>query len=294
MHIRKIAVALFITAGMATAQTSGHVVQALAGFNKPNDMGLPCAGCLGFSGGTVWIQPNHFVSSGSEGLYYAVFEQNGWSGGLSVDFQLSGGGNIIQDIVVNGAMSASQSLVVLSGAATIPQTTYSGPAALTVTTTGTPDDGSAPVVMSSSVAMMIGATGIRGIVQVFAGISGTDPSHFGLPCTDCGPPGTVGVVPMSFFGPPFAIEYAVFQAHEWEGSTTCTATLVAQGKVIPQPLSCGLVEGTDVVTMFSSGANPGVPGYTGSASLRVITNAISRRGVYQTFVLGSFAPLYFE
>jgi len=211
--------------GAGAATETRNVLQAFAGFNQPNDLGLPCASpCLGAPAGTIIVQPNHFVSSGSAGLYYAVFEANGWTGDLSATFSLSEAGTIVQTLTVAGSISSEQAYtaVVLSGSATIPQSAYVGPATLIATTTATPSSGT-PFTMKSSATMEVGGAGTRRVVLAFAGISYSPNSESGFPCAapQCPlpiPPGTVAVQPAEFQGHFVGGDfYAVYQADGWLG-----------------------------------------------------------------------------
>jgi hypothetical protein len=264
------------------------------GFNRPNDLGMPCAGCLGFSADTVWVEPNQFVSSGSTGLYYTVLQEDGWSGNLSVTFALTGAGVLIQDMIVTGTLTKGQGLLVLSGSAVIPQTTYSGAATLTVTTTATPADGSSPFILKSFALMQVGTTGIRRVVQVFAGLNAPNESEF--PCTSCGPPGAVGVQPYQFPQPGAgAAEYVVFQTDGWDGGVDSTMDLVDRGKIVEsQSLGASIADRGPFLTMISVGTFPAGNGYTGPATLVVTTTATSRRGSGQPVTFRSFSPLYIQ
>src|ERR1700691_2690545 len=269
-----------------------QLIQAFVGFNQPNDLGMPCSGCLGFSSSTVWVQPNQFVSPGSTGLYYAVFQNGGWSGSLSASFVLRGGGAVIQNTVINGSVSSSQDFFVLSGNATIPQTSYSGPAVLVATTTATPGDGSSPLTLTSSAVMMVGTAGIYGLVQVFAGI-GMGSNVF--PCTGCGPPGAVGIQPNQILGPGGGgSEYVVFQAHDWEGSVTSTLDVVEKSGVTQSQTLVASIEGHDVVSVVGGGTIEAGSSYSGPASLRATSTATSRRGAFESFTFQSFSPFYIE
>ena len=284
------AVASQIQLKAATAG-SPQLVQAIVGFNAPNTLGLPCTSCLGFPAGTVWIQPDHFVSAGSSGLYYAVFQENGWSGNLNSNFQLSGGGGVLQDVILNGTLTNGQGLLVLSASETIPDTTYSGPATLTVTTTATPNDGSPPFILASMVDMMVGTTNIRGVVQVFAGLNASNDDLF--PCTDCGPPGTIGIQPDQFPQPgTSAVEYVLFESAGWYGTVNSTMDLIEKSGVV-QSLPLGaLIDSRDtVLTLISADFSPAGNGYIGPAALRVSSTATSRHGSGEHFTYKSFSPL---
>ena len=217
-----------------------HLVQAFAGFNQPNDFGTPCASpCFASPAGTVVVQPNHFVSSNSAGIYYAVFQADGWIGDLSTTFELSEAGSVVQTLTITGSISAKQahSAVVLSGNADIPQSSFVGLAALTATTTATPDAGGAGFTLKSSSQLQVGAAGTRRVVQVFAGISSSN-GGTGYPCTppECPlqiPPGSVAVQPNQFQGPGTdGAYYAVFQAEFWQGVTGTTCQVMEAGEVV--------------------------------------------------------------
>jgi len=271
---------------------SPHLVQAFVGFNQPNTLGLPCAGCLGYPATTVWVQPNQFVSSGSNGLYYAVFQENGWSGDLSAAFNLIGAGGVIQTTILNGTIANEQDLLVLSGNATIPETTYSGPNKLVVTTTTTPSDGSSPFSLISSVDMEVGAAGIRRLVQVFGGLSAG--KTFGCSCVHCGPPGAAWVEPDLFPGPGTgAVEYVLFQADSWLGTVSTTIDTIEAGKIVQTTGLGGEIAGylSRSVAWFGVDASPAGPEYAGPATMRVTTTAASELGSGQPFTLQSFCPL---
>jgi len=127
----------------------------------------------GFPAGTGAVQPNQFVLSNSAGLYYFVFQTNGWTGDLSVTFSLSEAGAVVQTVAVTGSVTAQQarSALVLSGSATIPQTAFVGPATLTATTTATPSNGAKPSILKSYSTLEVGGAGARRVVQAFVGTS---------------------------------------------------------------------------------------------------------------------------
>jgi len=146
---------------LEAAASSSNLVLGFVGFNEPNSLGLPCAACPGWPTNVVLVHPNHFISSGSIGLYYAVFQENGWSGQINASFTLTGAGTVIQTVTLNGTINSGQDLFVLSGDTTIPDTAYAGPALLTVTAIATPNDGGSPFTLTSGAIMQIGTSGIR-------------------------------------------------------------------------------------------------------------------------------------
>jgi hypothetical protein len=264
--------------------SSPSLVQAIVGFNKPNEHGLPCLSpCLGAPSGTVLIQPHHFISSGSKGLYYAVFQGTGWGGNLSASFQLSAKKEIIQQMTVQGALKG-QGLTVLSGSTTIPQTNYSGPAILTVTTTATPSDGSPAFTLTSLVGMQIGKVGIRRLVQVLAGVSLTASV---IPCVGCVTlPDAVAVQPIAFL-PTQGTLYAVFQGVKWAGNVKTTFDLLEGTHVGWSVSTGGIVSGSLAMIKVDPSL---AASYSGSAAIRVTTLA-TPAGHNTGFTLKSYEPV---
>jgi hypothetical protein len=287
---------LWLASGQVAAYAaagSPHLVQAVVGFNQPNNLGLPCAGCFGLSGGTVVFQPNQFVSSGSEGLYYAVFQEDGWSGSLSASFQLTGAGSTIQSITVNGSIVSGQGVAVLSANASIPQTTFSGRGALMVTTTATPSDGSAPITLMSWVEMEVAATGPQRFIQLLVGVE----SEFcGPRFGECElPEGAIAVQPAQFYKEAPGGFYSVFQAGGWLGGLLINGEVVREGKVLFHYTLYGGVSDSQahsIVWYSESGAPLGVQ--TGSGTLRVTVTATPQDTSAQPFTLTSTSAIEFK
>jgi len=304
MATHQISIALAVLACSASGQAqspatagSPQLVQAFIGFNQPNTQGAPCANCFGVYG--VVVQPNQFVSSGSTGLYYAVFQENGWTGSVSTTFHLSAAGTVIQTMVLNGTVTSGQGWVVLSGNATIPTTTYSGPADLTATTTATPADGLPPFALSSYGPMVVGTTGAHHLVQAFAIYSS---SLFGsYPCLmDCvaGLPGAMAVQPAQFQQPGVtaAASYVFFQADGWKGQVHMNFDVVEAGKVVFSQYIGGYIGGQAALSVSGFGVDGGAPGggYVGPAILNVTTTAVPQYGVQTPFTLKSSSVVEVE
>jgi hypothetical protein len=276
---------------LKAATASPQLVQAFVGFNQPNDLGLPCASpCLLSPAGSVIIQPNQFILPGSQGLYYAVFQENGWSGNISVNFQLAAAGNNMQSIAVDGVITNGQGVTVLATGAEIPQTNYVGTATLTATATATPSNGGAPIILTSYSTLEIGGAGSRRLVQAFAGIGVV---VCGPPnCSPTMPANAVVVQPNMF--PDYTaapIYYAVFQADNWQGQVQGTCDLLKHGKVIFSTSIGGPIigQGGHPVTVLSSGGTSLNSADVGPAGLSVTTIATQRTG--NQFTLVSYAEL---
>jgi hypothetical protein len=250
--------------------------------------------------GTVVVQPNQFVSSNSAGLYYAVFQTNGWTGKLNVNFSLSEAGAIVQTVAVTGSVSPEQarSVVVLSGSATIPQSAFVGSATLTATTTATPSNGGEPFTLESYSTLEVGGAGARRLVQAFVGISSSD-GGTGLPfaypaCPFSIPPGTVLVQPAQFQSSgDHSTYYSVFQANDWQGDVQGTCDVIEAGRIVyTVPFGPGYVggQGGHPVQLLGEDGQPLQGNYIGPAMLRVTTNATQQGGVNQ-FTLTSYAPI---
>jgi len=301
MHQPALALVAFVccaaTGQSAATAGSPQLVQAFVGFNQPNDYGLPCVNCLSYTDGTVFVQPNNFVSSGSAGLYYVVLQANGWAGEIDASFKLVGGRNVIQRMTFSGTITAGQTTIVLSRSATIPQTTYSGRAVLEVTTTATPSDGSPQFFLKSSAIMEIGKTGTHRLVQVFAGLSYSSAGQGFRPCAypDCGPPGTIGVLPAQFPEPSSPPAYYVaFQADGWIGTVNMTYDLIERGKLVQSYSQAGGIAQAHshghLVAVFGYGGSLSGP-HVGPAIVRVITKAGSHHGATKAFTLQSSSPI---
>jgi hypothetical protein len=281
------------------ATNTRHLIQAFAGFNQPNDLGIPCTGpCFELPTGTVVVQPNHFVSSNSPGLYYAVFQTNDWAGNLSVEFTLTEAGSVVQTVTTTGTIPTAQarSAVVLSIAANIPQSSFVGPATLTATTTATPNNGGPPLTLKTYATLEVGGAGAQRIVQVFAGIS-TSNGASGMPCAypECPlgqlPPGTVVVQPAQFQPTSGScIYYSVLQANDWLGDVQGTFDLIEAGKIVynvlfgPAPVNYEL-------TMLGEEILPLETNYIGPATFEATTSATQRAS---HFTLTSYAPVVYQ
>jgi hypothetical protein len=308
MNMSRIAAGLAALCSLATVRPARaqinpgtrHLIQAFAGFNQPNDLGTPCTGpCFEVPAGTVVVQPNHFVSSNSAGLYYAVFQTNDWAGNLSVEFTLSEAGSVVQTVTTTGTISAAQarSPVVLSAAAAIPQSSFVGPATLTATTTATPNNGGQPLTLKSYATLEVGGSGTRRLVQVFVGLSGSD-APFATPCAYPGcqfgiPPGSVAVQPVQFqANGDSSVYYSVLQANDWRGDVTGTFDVIEAGKVV-YAVPFGPAYIGYALQVVGEDSSPLETNYIGPATLEVNTNATQQGGINQ-FDLTSYAPVVYQ
>jgi hypothetical protein len=270
-----------------------HLIQAFAGFNQPNDVGLPCASpCFQLPSGTVAVQPNSFVSGNSAGLYYAVFQTDGWTGDLSTTFELSEAGNVVQTVTAGGSIGTDQATaaVVISTSATIPDTGYSGPATIRVTTTATRSDGSAPFTLESFAPLEVGTTGTHRLVQAFAGVTPTPPC---LGLCFAVPTESVTVQLGGFVTPSLLGDfYAIFQAGGWDGILDLTFDVTEAGKVFQITTTRGTVAGSQAYSVVEVGASGYIPqgGYNGPAVLKLTTAALPRNGA-PPFNLSSYTTL---
>lgn len=276
-----------------------RILQVFAGFNQPNDEGMPCAGpCLGLPSGMIAVQPNSFVSPGGAGLYYAVFQTFDWTGTLSVTFALKEGGSVVQTATVEGTVDQTpdqaRSALVLSAAATIPDTPFVGPGTITATTVATPTQGESAV-LTSYATLEFGTSGERRLVQVFAGMSSSNGGNE-YPCAypECqiaNFPGTVVVQPEQFQFGDFSAYYAVFQADDWQGSVKGTCDVIEEGKTVYSIGVDGVIagQGGSPVELFASSGSP-IPGdYVGPATLWTATTATQRGG--NQFTLTTYTPV---
>jgi hypothetical protein len=279
------------------------ILQAFAGFNQPNTLGLPCASpCFSLPAGTVIVQPNHFVSSNSLGLYYAVYQANGWTGDLNITFTLSEAGEVVQTVTAAGSITSDQanSPSVISVNSTIPQNAFVGPATLIATTTAIPGDGSPPFTMKSSSVMEVGGMGTRRVIPLFAGISTGNGGTYPCAASQCNtglPPGSVAVQPAQFQSPRIGgIFYAAFQVDGWYGEIGGTA-VATQGKQtylsVPVGGSVGNGQEAYSAVLFSAdGYSQDNDAKPGPALLTVTTTATQRSG--NQFNLKSTAPIWVQ
>ena len=249
------------------------------------------------------IQPNHFVSSGSTGLYYAVFQTNGWTGNLTATFSLSEAGTVVQTMIASGTVSEDQAYaaIVLSVAATMPQSAFVGPAMLTASTIAVPSDGGPTLNLTTYATLEFGGTGTRKLVQAIVGISSSN-GESGFPCDTphCAiqiPPGSVAIQPAAFLGVPDGgtIYYAVVQANGWGGEIQSTAEVTLKGHLLYTIGLGGIVAGRQEdysVVLFGSGGYVRF-GYSGPAVLTVtsVATSSSTRGQFTTT---SYAPLQLQ
>jgi hypothetical protein len=128
----------------STMQVGGagtrRLVQAFAGISEP----APCAGTTcGVPSGTVAVHPDQFPRPNTAGVYYAVFQADGWVGSLSAICEVTESGAVVQTVPITGFVAGSQAYsVVAIGEAGVPLPgSYVGPAAMIVTTTASAGGG---------------------------------------------------------------------------------------------------------------------------------------------------------
>jgi len=287
--------------GQATGTTTSRaIIQVFAGFNQPGQ-GTPCAApCFGAPAGAVVIQPEGFVVASSSGLYYAVFQTNGWTGDLTTTFTLSEAGVVVQTATATGSVSTANaySAIVLSVPTIMPQNSFVGPATLTATTTALPSGGGSPQGSKTYATLQVGGAGARRLVQAFVGISSIGPAQ-AFPCAapECPfsiPAGSVMVQPAAFQNAPGNgnIYYIVVQANDWLGEVAGTAQVIEDGHVRGRASVGGLVSFPYSV-IVGAGSGPALNGYPGPAILRVTTTATERGGTNR-FTLTTYAPLEVE
>jgi hypothetical protein len=175
-------------------------------------------------------------------LYYAVFQTNGWTGGLSVTFDLSEAGSVVQTATVGGS----------------------------------------PIGLKSHSTLEVGGAGRRRLVQAFVGISSSNGETgfpCGPPgCPYPVPTNAVAVQPAQFQGAPGngTIYYAAFQAYEWRGGTDSTGEVIEGNNIVYTPGVSGGIAGSLDIELTAAGGGPLTGDYEGPATLKVITTALQR------------------
>lgn len=284
----------------AGAATTRAIIQVFAGFNQPRQ-GTPCAApCFGAPAGAVVIQPESFVVSSSSGLYYAVFQTNGWTGDLTTTFTLSEADVVVQTATATDSVSTANaySAIVLSVPAIMPQNSFVGPATLTATTTALPSGGGSPQGLKTYATLQVGGAGTRRVVQAFVGISSIGTAD-AFPCAapQCPfsiPSGSVMVQPAAFQGVPGngSVYYIVIQANDWLGEVAGIAQVIEAGHLLAST-SVGAIVSSPYSVIVGATDGPALYGASSPATLRVITTATQRGGTNR-FTLTTYAPLEVE